>query len=112
MMLTISGRHMELTPAMRDHAEAKAMKLSKYLDLVSAVDVVFDKCRLNHKKGCQVEMIASTRHRGQFIATITGDGYAAVDGCFRKLERLLSEDKKKLKNTKHTTASTRKITVS
>lgn len=111
MTLTISGRHMELTPALRQHAEEKASKLSKYLDLLTNVDVVLDKCRMNHKRGCQVEMIASTRHRGRFIARISGDGYAAIDGCFRKLERVLSEDKKKLKNAKHSGVAARKIPV-
>lgn len=98
MTLRISGRHMGLTAALREHAEAKASKLSKYLDLLNAVDVIFDACRSNHKKLCSVEMIAETRHRGRFIARVTGDGYAGVDACFRKLERVLSAEKQKLKN--------------
>lgn len=100
MTLKISGRHMALTPALRQHAEAKAMKLSKYLDLVTGVDVVVDACRLNHKRGATVEMIAETRHRGRFVAKVVGDAYAGIDGCFRKLERLLSEQKQMLKNPK------------
>lgn len=98
MTLRISGRHMGLTPALREHAEGKALKLSKYLDLLSAVDVIVDACRLNHKRGCSVEMIAETRHLGKFIAKVNGDGYASIDACFRKLERVLSSEKQKLKN--------------
>lgn len=91
---------MDVTPAMRQHAEDKASKLGKYFDLLSGVDVIFDRCRTNRKIGCSVEMIAETRHRGRFVARGKGDGYLSVDGCFRKLERLLSEEKQKLKNPK------------
>jgi ribosomal subunit interface protein len=89
---------MEVTPALRQHAEEKAGKLEKYLDLLKGVEVIFDRCRSDHKVECAVEMIAETRHRGRFIAHEKGDGYLSVDGCFRKLERLLSEEKEKLKN--------------
>jgi putative sigma-54 modulation protein len=98
MTLRVSGRRMGITPALREHAEAKAMKLAKYLDLLTAVDVIVDKCRLDHKRGSMVEMIAETRHRGRFVARVSGEAYGAVDACFRKLERLLSEEKQKLKN--------------
>lgn len=107
MTLTISGRHMEVTPALRQHAEDKAGKLEKYLDLLTGVEVIFDKCRSNHKVECSVEMIAETRHLGRFIASQKGDGYLSVDGCFRKLERLLSEEKQRLKNPKGVVASKR-----
>lgn len=100
MTLTISGRHMDVTPALRQHAEEKASKLGKYLDLLKSVEVIFDRGRNNRKVNCFVEMIADTRHRGRFVARGAGDGYLSVDGCFRKLERLLSEEKQKLKNPK------------
>ncbi len=50
MMLTISGRHMDLTPALRQHAEDKALKLEKYLDLIHGVEVVFNKTRQDRKE--------------------------------------------------------------
>ena len=100
MTLTISGRHMELTPALREYAENKATKLAKYLDLVRAVEVVVERCRRDHKRSCSVEMIVDAEHRGRFIAKRSGNGYACIDGCFRTLERLLSDDKQKLKNPK------------
>jgi putative sigma-54 modulation protein len=100
MTLRISGRHMQLTPSLREHAEAKALKLAKYLDLVTEVDVVFSACRNEGKRSCAVEMIADTRHLGRFVAKAVGDAYSGVDGCFKKLERLLSESKQKLKNPK------------
>jgi putative sigma-54 modulation protein len=107
MTLTISGRHNTLTPALRQYAESKASKLAKYLDLVESVSVVVDVCRKGRKKECRVEMRAMARHKGQFVASLVGDAYGAVDGCFHKLERLLSEAKQKLKNPKHLVAARR-----
>lgn len=100
MTLKLTGRHVAITPALRDHAESKARKLEKYLDLLTNVEVVIDTCRTDHKKSCAVEMIAATRHRGRFVAKAAGDAYATLDACFRKLERLLSEEKQRLKNPK------------
>lgn len=100
MTLIITGRHNTLTPALREHAESKASKLSRYFDLVESVEVIIDGCRMSRKKGCQVEMIARTRHRGRFVVKLVGDAYLAVDACFRRLERVLSDAKQKLKNPK------------
>lgn len=107
MTLTISGRHNSLTPSLKQYAESKASKLAKYLDLVEGIQVVIDVCRTGHKKGCRVEMIASTRHKGKFVATLVGEAYGAIDACFHKLERLLSDAKQKLKNPKHLVAARR-----
>lgn len=97
MTLIVSGRHNTLTPALRQHAESKASQLGRYFNLVEAVEVVVDRCREGHRRACSVEMIATTRHRGRFVAKLTGDAYACVDACFRKLERTLSDAKQRLK---------------
>jgi putative sigma-54 modulation protein len=98
VQLTISSRHMDVTPPLRDYAEQKATKLSKYYDRIQDIEVVFDA----GKDNTRVEMIVSAERRNMFIAHCDdGDAYAGVDGCFGKLERQLSEHKKKLRNRKH-----------
>jgi putative sigma-54 modulation protein len=50
----------------------------------------------------RVEMIVNDEHRNKFIAHgHDGDAYACVDDCYAKLERQLSDHKKKLRNRKH-----------
>src|ERR1700677_4452459 len=89
---------MEVTEPLRNYAEQKAAKLSKYYDRIQNVEVVFDAA----KAAMRVEMIVSAEHRNMFIAQHEdGDAYAGVDGCMDKLERQLSEHKKKLRNRKH-----------
>ena len=98
MLVTISSRHMDVTEPMKAYAEQKANKLNKYYDLIQEIEVVFD----NNKDNTRVEMIVNAEHKNMFIAHHDeGDAYACIDGCVHKLERQLSEHKKKVRNRKH-----------
>jgi len=98
VQLKISSRHMDVTAALRDYAEQKASKLSKYYDRIQDIEVVFDA----KKETTRVEMIVIAEHRTRFIAHMDGDdAYKGVDQCINKLERVLSDHKKKFRNRKH-----------
>src|SRR5580700_2572816 len=89
---------MEVTSALKAFAEQKASKLTRYYDRIQEIEVVFD----NASDAMRVEMIVNAEHRNMFIANATGkDAYACIDGCMGKLERQLSEHKKKFRNRKH-----------
>ncbi|HEX4796151.1 MAG TPA: ribosome-associated translation inhibitor RaiA [Humisphaera sp.] len=99
MTITVSGRHMEVTPPLKAHAEQKASKLTKYYDLIQEIEVKFD---VGKDDTCSVEMIVHAEHRNTFIAHHSGqDGYLCVDTCVHKLERQLTEHKQKFRNRKH-----------
>ena len=98
MIVTVSGRHMDVSPALKSYAEQKANKLTKYYDRIQEIEVVFD----NAKDATKVEMIVNAEAKNMFIAHhAQGDAYACIDGCVDKLERQLSEHKKKIRNRKH-----------
>lgn len=98
MNVVVTGRHIEVTPAMKAHAEQKAMKLLKYFDRIQEIEVIFD----NGKDNMTVEILVNAEQKREFVAHHTDpDAYACVDGCVDKLERQLSEHKKKLRNRKH-----------
>jgi len=98
VLITVSSRHMDVTPPMKEYAEQKANKLTRYYDRIQEVEVIFD----NANAQTRVEMIVNAEHRNMFIAHHhNGDAYACVDGCVDKLERQLSEHKKKFRNRKH-----------
>ena len=40
--ITITGRHLEITPAIRQHAEDKANKLTKYYDLIQEIEITVE----------------------------------------------------------------------
>lgn len=99
MIVTISGRHMEVTEPLRTYAEQKANKLLKYYDRIQEIEVVFDA----GKDEVKVEMIVHAEHRDMFVVRhADGDAYACIDGCMHKLERQLTEHKDTLRNRKHT----------
>ena len=98
MIVTVSSRHMDVTPALKSFAEQKAGKLLKYFDRIQDIEVIFD----SGKDRTRVEMIVNAEHKNTFIAHHDeGDAYACIDGCVHKLERQLSEHKKKFRNRKH-----------
>jgi putative sigma-54 modulation protein len=89
---------MEVTPPLKTYAESKANKLKKYYDRIQEIEVVFD----NGKDQTRVEMIVNAEHRNIFVAHHDHeDAYAGIDACVDKLERQLSEHKKKFRNRKH-----------
>ena len=103
MIVTVSTRHMGITPALKTYAEQKAGKLTKYFDRIQEIEVVFDAGKeKTSKEKVRVEMIVSAEHNNRFVAHHEeGDAYACVDGCIDKLERQLSDHKDRLRNRKH-----------
>src|SRR5437870_37843 len=98
VIVTVASRHMEVTAPLKQYAEQKAAKLNKYYDRIQEIEVVID----NGKDATRVEMIVNAEHKNTFIAHHdNGDAYACIDGCIHKLERQLSEHKKKVRNRKH-----------
>ncbi len=101
MIVVVSSRHMDVSPAMKQYAEEKAMKLTKYYDRITEIEVVIDHYDKSTRT-LQVEMIVHGEHTNPFIATEKGDdAYGCIDHCVRTLERQLSDHHKLVKNRKH-----------
>lgn len=106
MLLVVSSRHLEVTGPLKTYAEQKASKLTRYFDRIQEIEVIFDTA----KQKARVEMIVHAEHRARFVATFAHeDAYACVDGCMDKLERQLSEHKKKYRNRKHASTEQRQM---
>ena len=98
MIVTVSSRHMDLTVPLKTFAEEKAGKLDKYFDRIQDIEVIIDH-ESDHMK---IELIVNAEHNHRFVAHCTDeDAYAAVDSCVGKMERILSDHKKKIRNRKH-----------
>lgn len=98
MEVTVTGRHMDITPAIRAYAEEKASRLPRFFDRVQAVNVVTDKSDPDF----EVEIRVQADHHDPFIAKTRGaDLYACIDTASDKIERQLADHKDKLRNRKH-----------
>ncbi|HIJ66701.1 MAG TPA: ribosome-associated translation inhibitor RaiA [Planctomycetes bacterium] len=99
MLFTITGKHIEITEAIKAHAKEKTQKLPRYYNSINQIEVIV--------KGSEggkpsVEIIARGEHSNVFVAKETGeDTYACIDLAARKLERQLRRKKGKQRNHKH-----------
>lgn len=99
MLFTMTGRHIEVTEALRSHAEEKSEKLPRYYDSISQVEVILEG---NNGGKPGVEIIVHAEHSSNFIARESGDDmYACIDVAMHKLERQLRRKKEKQRNNKH-----------
>ena len=99
MLFTISGKHMEITEAIKTHAEEKTSKLPKYYSSITKIEVIIDG---ESNGNTSVEVIASGEHSNIFIATEAGDdAYKCIDMAVHKLERQLRRKKTKERDNKH-----------
>ena len=100
MLFTISGKHIEITEAIRRHAEEKTSKLPRYYNSINQVEVIIDG---QPGGNTSVEVIARGERSKVFIVTERGeDAYRCIDVAVRKLERQLRRKKGKERNHKHT----------
>ena len=99
MEITVSGKHLDITDPIREYAEQKVRKLSKFYDQIQNVEVLADKTQTNV---FEIEIIVHVGHHEPFVAKKRGeDLYATIDLAHDNLERRLSEHKDKVKNHKH-----------
>ena len=104
MLITISGKHIEITESIKKHAEDKASKLPKYYNSINQVEVVIDGSQ--GSSGMSVEVIARAEHSKVFVGTETGeDAYRCIDMAIHKLERQLRRAKSKERDNKHISGS-------
>jgi putative sigma-54 modulation protein len=105
MIVTVASRHMEVTPPLKEYAEQKSNKLTRYYDRIQGIEVVIDAAHEETKDQARVEIIVTADHNDRFIAHHNvGTAYACIDACVDKLERQLSDHKKKHRNRKHPAA--------
>ena len=98
MHVVVSSRHMDLTPAIKAHAEEKAGKLTKYFDRIQEIEVII----MPDGSTISVEIIVNAEHKKEFVATHRhADGYTCINECVDRLERQVSDYKKGLRNRKH-----------
>ncbi len=107
LLFTISGKHIDITEAIKNHAEEKTAKLPKYYNSINRIEVVIDGSQGGN---VSVEIIASAEHKKIFIVTETGqDAYKCIDIAVHKIERQLKRQKTKERDDKHTGSDSESI---
>ena len=103
MLFTISGKHIEITEAIRRHAQEKTSKLPKYYSSINQIEVIMDG---SEGGSTSVEIIARAEHSKIFVSTQTGENaYRCIDIAVHKLERQLRRIKSKERDNKRSGSS-------
>jgi len=107
LLFTITGKHIDITEALKKHAEEKTSKLPKYYNSINQVEVIIDGSQSGNTG---VEIIARGEHSKVFVVTEKGeDAYRCIDLAVHKLERQLRRKKSKERDNKHTGGVEQKI---
>jgi len=91
MNLTITGHHLEITPAIRDYVSAKLDRITRHFDHVIDVNVTLSVVKLIQK----VEANIHVRGKDIHAQAEDNDMYAAIDGLADKLDRQVIKHKEK-----------------
>lgn len=95
MDITVIGRHVEVTDAMRQYVESKAAKLPRFYDNVLSAEVILG---MEAEKAV-VEIVVTANRKNTFVATHRDDVmYAAIDECLRKISEQLRRHKDKVRD--------------
>lgn len=98
MRFSVTGRHIEITDAMRQYVEGKATRLTRFYDRIESIEVVIAKQGVQNR----VEMVVAAAHKHTFVGQVSaGDYYEAIDLVMDKLEGQIRKHKEKVRNRKH-----------
>jgi putative sigma-54 modulation protein len=91
MRIQLSGKHVEITPALRQYVTEKLDRLARHFDHVGNVHVVLSVEKMRHKAEATIHL-----HRGTVFAdTEAEDMYVAIDALVDKLDRQVKKQKEK-----------------
>jgi putative sigma-54 modulation protein len=103
MLFTITGRHVEITDAIREHAQKRADKLPRFHSNISRVEVLVEE---GEGPNYTVEVITHVEHEPLIAAKEMGpELYAALDAAFDKMVRQLKKKKEKQRDNKRSKIS-------
>ena len=91
MNLTITGHHLDVTPAIRGYVEDKMARITRHFDQVIDVSVILAVEKLKHK----AEVNLHVRGKDIYVESIDEDMYAAIDSLVDKLDRQVLKHKEK-----------------
>ncbi len=97
MNLNLSGHHLEITPAIREHVLSKLSKVQRHFDNVIDVNVILSVDKLKQKAEANVHLSGKTI----FVETDDSNLYVAIDSLVEKLDRQILRHKEKYAARRH-----------
>ncbi|MCD6025753.1 MAG: raiA [Solimicrobium sp.] len=102
MNITISGHHIEVTPAIRAHVQSKLERIMRHFDQVIDITVTITVDKLKEKqKRHKVDINLHVPGKDIHAENTAEDLYAAIDLLMDKLDRQVIKHKDKIQDHKH-----------
>ena len=102
MNLTISGHHLEVTPALREYVLTKLDRVTRHFDQVVDITVLLCVEKLSEKERRQrAEVTLHVKGKDIFAECASEDMYATIDQLMDKLDRQVVRHKDKVQNHHH-----------
>ena len=92
--ITVTGRNVHVTDAMKDYALDKVSKIERLSDRIIDVSITMDIQRIDHK----CDLMMKVNHWVIKSSAVTTDMYASIDEAVHKLERQLRRHSKRLQD--------------
>ena len=102
MNLTISGHHLDVTPALREYVLTKLDRVTRHFDQVVDVNVLLaiDKSKEKDRRQ-RAEVTLRVKGRDIFVEQSHEDLYAAIDQLMDKLDRQVMRHKDRTQEHHH-----------
>lgn len=97
MNINLTGRHLEITPAIREHVTAKLAKIKRHFDNLIDISVILSVDKLKQKAEATVHMSGKT----VFAETDDANLYVAIDNLVDLLDRQILKHKDKSSARRH-----------
>ena len=102
MNLTISGHHLEVTPALRTYVTSKLDRITRHFDQVVDVKVILTVEKQKEKeRRQQAECNIHVKGSDMFAKCAHADLYAAVDALVDNLDRQVARHKQRIQDHHH-----------
>jgi putative sigma-54 modulation protein len=102
MNLTISGHHLEVTPALREYVVNKLDRVTRHFDQVVDISVLLTVEKQKEKERRQkAEVNLHVKGRDIYVEHSSEDLYAAIDTLMDKLDRQVMRHKDRLHDHHH-----------
>jgi ribosome hibernation promoting factor len=101
MNLNLTGRHLEITPAIRQHVTDKVAKIKSHFDGVMDVTVILSVDKLRQKAEGSVHLSG----KDVFVESEDDNLYVAIDNMVEKLDRQIIKHKEKFEARRHDDSS-------
>jgi putative sigma-54 modulation protein len=102
MNLTISGHHLDVSPALRSYVTTKLDRITRHFDQLVDVKVILTVEKQKEKEGRQkAECNIHVKGNDLFAESSHADLYAAVDDLVDKLDRQVVRHKDRIQDHHH-----------